>query len=1347
MADENPEDNGFITTSRCEIALYDINAYSNYVVGILNIDNEEFKDVDFAKRNNDGIVLDDEYYDAKTGLVYVKKSDLLTFDEENLYMTYDDVQAQALISSDADIISNLIDNGVIMDKMYESFEGDEEVYAAELVGNEAPVPTGLIPEIVGQLREGDSVTFTVDPQNGATGATFAYLYSVHSSHKNEFYIALQSGNLAEVQRIWSNVDPTYGRYNQITWGVAPPYAGYKFHTNSISNPRGSSSALIDWANALRGMNLYIDMDCTHIVTGNQNTSANNITATAIEVGSNYAVIGLLSSERFGTTQALAGIYIVAYQPSLPPTTTENPRITIHKVDEDGNALQGARFTVYGWDGNGYNRAIATQTTNSNGETVFSLSTSHTENGLFLVRETTAPSGYTMSEETYLNAQDEADFNRYGGRLFWVPRNGGDCVAYRDTEAITVFEDDNSNRPYRLVYDHDGFFVAESWNQSSGVSISCAWWSASNQSDIKWLDMGQLSSYNPGTGSVSWRRSVIDINDYMNYSGNDYSCTIHAHAYVGDTCVGAVNATVSGNFYGGNGGPDWEGRINYNGGYIALQIFNIRRDGKSYKFRVVNNTSSALKIVVPTWTEDGNQSDIVWINNSSNWGNSIPRGGYADYDADWDQFDNLARLRSDVYIGTGTALGRIQPVRTQEYDAGLFVNKQNVFHATATVTKTDTGSTRLSGATFALEEWTGSGDNWTRVTTGTTNTNGQVTFSNITTSSTNDGYFRIREITAPTGYTVSNVIKYIHVTRDGQTFTTGTTSRTGSTSTSLTWQDTPYTASARVTKTNTDDEPLAGAVFTLYQWNGSSYVSTGRTATTGSNGQATFTGITYSTTNQGRFMIRETTAPNGYDLSDGGDKYIRITSNGQVITSGTTAHNGGSSTSLTWENEPNREIKIVKSSADPEVTDGNDMYSLEGAVYLVYSSYSGGTPVSGMSNTYTGGRLSGYIGSITTDARGEGTITGLKIGTYYLIEDQAPVNYESSIYVYEVETTTTNAEVQTRIDVVDEPGVEPDVMAFHKTWDGDNTDTIHYPAGTQFTVTYYDGYYDTESQLPSTYTRQWVFEAKVSRGNDCGFQMTEDYLVEDLSDELYVIDGITVLPIGTYKIQETKAAPGYTLASEIRDEDGNIIATSTNPDQAPAIIRQVTQASSGAEGAMEGGTEYTAYDAPVNGNVRIVKYDTDGSTPLQGVTFKLSDSDGNEVATVTTNANGEAVFNDLYPDVYTLVETATVEGHELLADEITITLPMTLSEEEAADQNLNTSADGVIYVPEMTDVDGNVTPAHYLILDQTYNISNSATFEMPMSGGEGMWIAGFAGVAMAAAAAVVLISGKKKKELI
>ena len=66
---------------------------------------------------------------------------------------------------------------------------------------------------------------------------------------------------------------------------------------------------------------------------------------------------------------------------------------------------------------------------------------------------------------------------------------------------------------------------------------------------------------------------------------------------------------------------------------------------------------------------------------------------------------------------------------------------------------------------------------------------------------------------------------------------------------------------------------------------------------------------------------------------------------------------------------------------------------------------------------------------------------------------------------------------------------------------------------------------------------------------------------------------------------------------------------------------------------------------------------------------------------------------------------------------------------------------------MTDVDGNVTPAHYLILDQTYNISNSATFEMPMSGGEGMWIAGFAGVAMAAAAAVVLISGKKKKELI
>ena len=52
-------------------------------------------------------------------------------------------------------------------------------------------------------------------------------------------------------------------------------------------------------------------------------------------------------------------------------------------------------------------------------------------------------------------------------------------------------------------------------------------------------------------------------------------------------------------------------------------------------------------------------------------------------------------------------------------------------------------------------------------------------------------------------------------------------------------------------------------------------------------------------------------------------------------------------------------------------------------------------------------------------------------------------------------------------------------------------------------------------------------------------LTEEYLVDELSDDLYYFGGMPVLPLGTISIQETKSAPGYDIDGKFTDEHGNI----------------------------------------------------------------------------------------------------------------------------------------------------------------------------------------------------------------
>ncbi len=87
------------------------------------------------------------------------------------------------------------------------------------------------------------------------------------------------------------------------------------------------------------------------------------------------------------------------------------------------------------------------------------------------------------------------------------------------------------------------------------------------------------------------------------------------------------------------------------------------------------------------------------------------------------------------------------------------------------------------------------------------------------------------------------------------------------------------------------------------------------------------------------------------------------------------------------------------------------------------------------------------------------------------------------------------------------------------------------SGAQFTVKYYDGYYN-EDTLPDTPERTWVLETKYVNGEYYA-RLDDEYKVS--GDEWYKTNaGLVTLPLGTYTVQETLAPTGYLRASYLNE---------------------------------------------------------------------------------------------------------------------------------------------------------------------------------------------------------------------
>ena len=347
-----------------------------------------------------------------------------------------------------------------------------------------------------------------------------------------------------------------------------------------------------------------------------------------------------------------------------------------------------------------------------------------------------------------------------------------------------------------------------------------------------------------------------------------------------------------------------------------------------------------------------------------------------------------------------------------------------------------------------------------------------------------------------------------------------------------------------------------------------------------------------------------------------------------------AQNGNYQDLMTWVYTPEPSapatpqgyVQLHKSSADPDVTDGNSDYSLAGAVYYVY---------------HDNGDGSGALATtLTTDANGNTSVSkALEYGNYKYVERVAPKGYslDTTVRYFTLSGSTVDSSKTVHLNVEDTPitaAPAPEVETFSLSIVKEDSDTASKSQG--------------GASLEGA-----LFE--VSYALD-GVQVA-------LSLETDATGKATLpspLPAGTQvTVREIEAPEGYVLS------DVALTHTVTEGDNVAVFPNEVAR-----------------------GGLGVVKLDSEmgtaqGDGTLAGITFEIvSENDnpvvvrgetyqkGQVVATLTTDAEGiaETEADALPYGTYTITEVGTNSSYLNTSDSVTAFV----------------DEDGIVYSFEMFD---------------------------------------------------------------
>ncbi|MBC2245055.1 collagen binding domain-containing protein [Listeria booriae] len=661
--------------------------------------------------------------------------------------------------------------------------------------------------------------------------------------------------------------------------------------------------------------------------------------------------------------------------------------------------------------------------------------------------------------------------------------------------------------------------------------------------------------------------------------------------------------------------------------------------------------------------------------------------------------------------------------------------------TITLTKTNTGTTPLAGASMALYDATGT----VVLRSGVTDSTGKVVFGAL-----RYGNYILKELAAPTGYVISDALEV------------GTTVNIAQTAKDVTVKNSLYVGEVTLTKYETNTtKALSGAVFQLKK--GGTVIQDN--LTTDANGKIHLTNL-----EPGSYSFVEVTAPQGYQLNAtpynftigakqttpitvtaydalilgtisltkedsvthmplSGAVFKLLNSSGATVQSNLTTDLQGK---LVIPNLPLGNYSLVETAAPTD-------YKLDTTpIPITISKATTSTNIVSktMTNTLkTGGvkltkkdkksklALSGAVFSLqkangdvvqanlTSDENGEIHVTNLAPGNYQFVETAAPTGYylddtaipftivksqQQEVALTAFDTVVPGTVILTKQDHVSKEGL---AGATFQLLDADEqvlqTDLETDEFG-KLTIENLDpgDYFLVETSAPEAYQLDSTpIPFHIALAQQEALTMTHDNTLKTGGFTLHKVDSVNVLQKLTGAKFDLKASDtGEIVRSNLEvDENGDLSIDGLAPgdyDLTETKAPQDYELPTGDYHFTITKNQTRALDINysnelIKGKAKLIKQDS--VNPLQhiaGATFDVQNDQGEVVQSgLVTNDDGEITTQDLAPGDYRFVETSAAFGYILDATPVPFTIAKSQQETTVVEKT-NTLTPGSVILEKL-----------------------------------------------------------------
>ena len=293
-------------------------------------------------------------------------------------------------------------------------------------------------------------------------------------------------------------------------------------------------------------------------------------------------------------------------------------------------------------------------------------------------------------------------------------------------------------------------------------------------------------------------------------------------------------------------------------------------------------------------------------------------------------------------------------------------------------------------------------------------------------------------------------------------------------------------------------------------------------------------------------------------------------------------------------EASGKISIKKKSSNTSVTNGNNLYSLKGAVYGIFKTKADATA------------KKNAVGSITLDANATGSLSGLEKGTYYVRETKAPSGYKEDATVYTAKTSSGATTVVNTKDNAETCDLQLQITKKLRKNEQNKVNATSLQ-NTEFTLSFYPGgYYNTNELKSKQATKTWIIK-KGATGVD----------IRNNSDNTVTFRAVIQnVPLGTLGLKETKSGTGFSAVHyEVINPAGKILANDANP----TVIMYAKKGQKVQD--VYGSSTYIVGDSLPRADFEFVKKNDKGAA-LANIPFMIENLDTKESYTVTVGKDGK-----------------------------------------------------------------------------------------------------------------------------